>query len=141
MTARRQVYLVEDTHSKSRERFAMKVLNMKRANKMANKATDSNIMAEDGASPAARCLSRRNKSCWSIDVGGYKTAEQRLCTTGDGDDVWVEVQVAQHVGPHPNIVGLVSSLAQSGAAPVMQRSFSDRLLVMRKTLRRSINVR
>ena len=70
-----QVYLVEDTNGKRRERFAMKALNTKRAIKMANKATDSNLR---GVSSAG----------------------------ADADDVWVEVQVANHVGPHPNIVGM-----------------------------------
>ncbi len=70
-----QVYLVEDTNSKRRERFAMKALNTKRAIKMANKATDSNLR-------------------------GVSSADT------DEDDVWVEVQVANHVGPHPNIVGM-----------------------------------
>ena len=70
-----QVYLVEDTNNRRRERFAMKALNTKRAIKMANKATDSNLR-------------------------GVSSADS------DEDDVWVEVQVANHVGPHPNIVGM-----------------------------------
>ena len=53
----------------------MKALNTKRAIKMANKATDSNLR-------------------------GVSSADS------DEDDVWVEVQVANHVGPHPNIVGM-----------------------------------
>ena len=94
---------MEDTKSVSRERFAMKVLNMKRANKMANKATDSNIMAEDGALPVLLSLSVSLSLSLSLSQASLT---DWLCTTGDGDDVWVEVQVAQHVGPHPNIVGL-----------------------------------
>jgi len=74
---------VEDTNSKSRERFAMKVLNTKRAIKMANKATDSNLR-------------------------GVSSADS------DEDDVWVEVQVAQHVGPHPNVVGMREVIRDEG---------------------------
>ena len=75
MSKTSQVYLVEDTNSKARERYAMKALNTKRAIKMANKATDSNLR-------------------------GVSSADS------DEDDVWVEVQVANHLGPHPNIVGM-----------------------------------
>jgi len=39
-----KVYLVEDTASKSRTRFAMKVLNTKRVQKMADRATDSDLL-------------------------------------------------------------------------------------------------
>ena len=80
-----QVYLVEDTNSKGRERYAMKALNTKRAIKMANKATDSNL---------------RGVSSADTDEG----------------DVWVEVQVANHVGAHPNIVGMREAIRdeQSG---------------------------
>jgi hypothetical protein len=65
-----QVYLVEDTNSKSRERFAMKVLDMKRANKMADKATDSNIMGDDGAFSFSRCpsLSRSFARCLPLSL-------------------------------------------------------------------------
>ena len=44
VSATRQVYLVENTNGKRRDRYAMKVLNTKRAFKMAEKATDSNLL-------------------------------------------------------------------------------------------------
>ena len=66
----RQVYLVENTNGKRRDRYAMKVLNTKRAFKMAEKATDSNLLGaiqqplSGSAAAVFRGAEAARSGCW-----------------------------------------------------------------------------